>query len=240
LFEPATGWSLTPERFRLHADAVAAVARRIAREVHLTDPDVLVTASLLHDCGELVLVRMYPAYQDLRRDGSMTPVEKVSAERRELGIDHALVGGVLLRRWALPGAIAAAVERHHARDATGLAGLVALADMIEHYEAGDAVDLEEIKATAERAGLNKRQLGRIMFGADRAKIERPPAEPSPLSARESDALRGLVEGKVYKEIAVELGLSVSTVRSHLHNVYKKLGATDRAQAVLMARDRGWV
>ena len=35
-------------------------------------------------------------------------------------------------------------------------------------------------------------------------------------------------------------LSVSTVRTHLHNVYRKIGAVDRAQAVLIARDRGWL
>jgi DNA-binding NarL/FixJ family response regulator len=55
-----------------------------------------------------------------------------------------------------------------------------------------------------------------------------------------DALRGLAEGKVYKQIARELSLSVSTIRTHLHNVYRKIGAVDRAQAVLIARDRGWL
>ncbi|TMK74969.1 MAG: helix-turn-helix transcriptional regulator, partial [Actinobacteria bacterium] len=64
--------------------------------------------------------------------------------------------------------------------------------------------------------------------------------PCPLSVREVDALRGLSEGKVYKQIARELSLSVSTIRTHLHNVYRKIGAVDRAQAVLMARDRGWI
>ena len=66
------------------------------------------------------------------------------------------------------------------------------------------------------------------------------AEPCPLSRREIDALRGLAEGKVYKEIATEMGLSASTVRTHLHNVYRKIGAADRAQAVLVARERGWI
>ena len=65
-------------------------------------------------------------------------------------------------------------------------------------------------------------------------------DPCPLSVREVDALRGLSEGKVYKQIARELSLSVSTIRTHLHNVYRKIGAVDRAQAVLMARDRGWI
>ena len=49
-------------------------------------------------------------------------------------------------------------------------------------------------------------------------------------------LKRLAEGKVYKQIARELSLSTSTVRTHLHNIYGKLGAVDRAQAVLR-RDR---
>jgi len=66
------------------------------------------------------------------------------------------------------------------------------------------------------------------------------SEPCPLSTREIDALRGLAEGKVYKQIAHELSLSTSTVRTHLHNIYGKLGAVDRAQAVLHATERGWL
>jgi DNA-binding NarL/FixJ family response regulator len=65
-------------------------------------------------------------------------------------------------------------------------------------------------------------------------------EPCPLSAREIEVLGRLAEGKVYKQIARELRVSTSTVRSHLHNVYCKLGAVDRAQAVLHASARGWL
>src|SRR4028118_1132933 len=43
---------------------------------------------------------------------------------------------------------------------------------------------------------------------------------------------------VYKQIAHELSLSTSTVRTHLHNIYGKLGAVDRAPAGLMAAPRG--
>ena len=53
-------------------------------------------------------------------------------------------------------------------------------------------------------------------------------------------LQRLAEGKVYKQIAHELTLSTSTVRTHLHNIYGKLGAVDRAQAVLIATERGWL
>jgi DNA-binding NarL/FixJ family response regulator len=55
-----------------------------------------------------------------------------------------------------------------------------------------------------------------------------------------DVLKRLAEGKVYKQIAHELMLSTSTVRTHLHNVYGKLGAVDRAQAVLIATEHGWL
>ena len=65
-------------------------------------------------------------------------------------------------------------------------------------------------------------------------------DPCPLSGREVEVLKRLSEGKVYKQIAHELELSTSTVRTHLHNIYGKLGAVDRAQAVLIATERGWL
>jgi DNA-binding NarL/FixJ family response regulator len=67
-----------------------------------------------------------------------------------------------------------------------------------------------------------------------------PTAPSPLSPRESDVLRQLAEGNVYEDIAKNLHLSTSTVRTHLHNIYGKLGVKDRAQAVLNAAENGWL
>ncbi len=53
-------------------------------------------------------------------------------------------------------------------------------------------------------------------------------------------LQRLAEGKVYKQIAAELDVSSSTVRSHLHRIYTRIGVADRTQAVLVATDRGWI
>jgi DNA-binding NarL/FixJ family response regulator len=50
----------------------------------------------------------------------------------------------------------------------------------------------------------------------------------------------LAAGKVYKQIAADLDLQVSTVRTHLNNTYRKLGVVDRAQAVLLATRNGWL
>jgi DNA-binding NarL/FixJ family response regulator len=62
----------------------------------------------------------------------------------------------------------------------------------------------------------------------------------PLTSREVEVLGCLAEGMVYKQIAHELDLSASTVRSHLHHIYAKTGTYDRAQAVLLAADEGWL
>jgi DNA-binding NarL/FixJ family response regulator len=65
-------------------------------------------------------------------------------------------------------------------------------------------------------------------------------DPCPLTPSELAVVRLLGEGMVYKQIAQELDRSLSTIRTHLHNAYKKLGVYDRAQAVLMASRQGWL
>lgn len=53
-----------------------------------------------------------------------------------------------------------------------------------------------------------------------------------LTPREKDTLDLLVKGKLYKEIADDLGIGTETVRYHLHNIYKKLQVRTRTEAVL--------
>ena len=55
---------------------------------------------------------------------------------------------------------------------------------------------------------------------------------SQLSNQESKILKYLSEGKLYKEIAVEMGISVNTVKKHLKNVYRKLQVSSRKEAAL--------
>lgn len=240
-FQSTSAWADLPERFRRHALATRHAAERITDLGSVAGRDELALAALLHDIGTLVLARLYPAYDEIVGDPHMTPEDRVGRERRELGIDHALVGGVLSRRWGLPGVIAAAIERHHTDDAGGLATAVRLADMVAHHAHGEPVEPDPLRQAAEECGLSKDKLTRLLyeFPYERGARKRP-TEPSPLSNREADALRGLADGRVYKEIAEDMGLSASTVRTHLHNVYRKLGAADRAQAVLIARERGWI
>jgi len=241
-FERSGIWESTPERFRLHGVATQRAAERLAAELGYEERDRLMVTSLLHDVGKLVLGHAYPGYPRQVHGDARTPEERIHHERRELGVDHALVGGVLARRWGLPRSVASTIERHHSDDADGEAALVRLADMLAHYGQGGAVTPRAMLETAQLVGLGPAELRAVMYDlpypADGTRQRR--LDPCPLSSRELEVLRRLGEGKVYKQIAHELELSTSTVRTHLHNIYGKLGAVDRAQAVLIATERGWL
>jgi putative nucleotidyltransferase with HDIG domain len=240
-FERSSVWEAAPERFRLHALATQHAADRIAAEIGFEHRDRLTATSLLHDIGKLVLLHAYPGYPAQVHRGARTPEDRIHQERRELGVDHALVGGVLARRWGLPATIATTIERHHNPEVEGEAAIVRLADMLAHYEQGAPVSPAEMLRTARAVGLGPDELRRVMYELPSAPSQRRRhVDPCPLSGRELGVLQRLAEGKVYKQIAHELTLSTSTVRTHLHNIYGKLGAVDRAQAVLIATERGWL
>jgi DNA-binding NarL/FixJ family response regulator len=63
-------------------------------------------------------------------------------------------------------------------------------------------------------------------------------DTGPLSGREMTVLGHLGEGRKNKEIAMTLGLSEGTVKMHVMSICKKLEATNRTQAVVIARDMG--
>jgi DNA-binding NarL/FixJ family response regulator len=58
-----------------------------------------------------------------------------------------------------------------------------------------------------------------------------PQTPLPLTTRETDVLHRLAQGLLYKEIADELSVSVSTIRQHIHRIYEKLHVQNRTEAI---------
>jgi putative nucleotidyltransferase with HDIG domain len=162
-FERSSVWNAAPERFRLHALATQRAADRVATEVGYEHRDRLTVTSLLHDIGKLVLLHAYPGYPAQVHLGAETPEERIHQERRELGVDHALVGGVLARRWGLPSTIATAIERHHNSDVEGEAAFIRLADMLAHYEQGAPVSSTEMLRTARIVGISPQELRRVMY-----------------------------------------------------------------------------
>jgi LuxR family maltose regulon positive regulatory protein len=63
---------------------------------------------------------------------------------------------------------------------------------------------------------------------------RSPDLVEPLTKRELEVLRLLVRGLSNQEIAEALVIAVGTVKTHVHNIYGKLGVRDRPQAILRA------
>jgi len=63
-------------------------------------------------------------------------------------------------------------------------------------------------------------------------IKQPSSDVEKLTKREHEILGLLAKGYLYKEIGDQLGISLSTVRAHLHAVYERLHVQSRTQAVV--------
>lgn len=71
-------------------------------------------------------------------------------------------------------------------------------------------------------------------------VDEAPAHPlaDKLTPRELQVLKGLTEGKSNKEIARDLEITEPTVKLHMKTLYRKLDASNRTQAALIAREAG--
>ena len=67
---------------------------------------------------------------------------------------------------------------------------------------------------------------------------RSPGPDTQLTVREQEILEMIGDGLQNKTIARRLGISERTVKSHLTNIYQRLGVTDRTQAALWAQRQG--
>jgi putative nucleotidyltransferase with HDIG domain len=218
---------------RLHSLAVRSVAERVA-SLAGEDVDVAIAAALVHDLGKLALGDGGPG---AALAGG--PEERVARERELHGTDHARIGAAAMRSLGVHPHICERVEHHHGDHDAGVT--LRLADALCHYGHGHPVEIRQLIALSARAGMSRDQLGELLYdlAAPVSRATRPLA-PNPLSGRECEVMRALAEGKPVKEIALQLGLSASTVRNHLHRIYGRIGASDRSQAVLIAKTLNWL
>jgi putative nucleotidyltransferase with HDIG domain len=229
------------ERFRQHAISVRRAARHIARTLDHRAPDELAVAALLHDVGKLALAEGDPGYPDEVLRGARTPEERTRAERLAYGFDHAAATAVTMRRWRLPDRVVAAAAAHHEPADAPDARILQLADLVVHHAAGEAINRGALLACAAELGQTLADVRAIFFELEATTAGRAAdGADSPLTRAEATVLRGVASGKRNRQIAAQLGISESTVRSHLFHIYPKLGVGDRARAVLVATDRGWI
>jgi DNA-binding NarL/FixJ family response regulator len=104
---------------------------------------------------------------------------------------------------------------------------------------GKDAPAEEVVAAARHAAANPRAFtARDLAGAMQRRMSAP-AGPK-LSPREREVLDLLVDGLAIAQIARRLYISESTAKTHVANIYEKLGAGNRAQAVMAAVRLGLV
>ncbi len=96
------------ERTNQHSIELANQARLVAGE-----DDRLFLAAVLHDIGQVAMLVMFPDHAlDLYR-AAKDEAEHSWRERAFAGVDHAVLGGYLLRLWKIDPAVARIVELHH-------------------------------------------------------------------------------------------------------------------------------
>ncbi|WP_144555377.1 response regulator transcription factor [Bacillus sp. X1(2014)] len=96
-----------------------------------------------------------------------------------------------------------------------------------------------IQAVSEGEAIFSPAIARRMMFYFEAKMKVSRVDVFPqLTDREREVLDHIAKGKNNAEIASNLGLNQKTVRNHVSNILSKLQASDRAQAIIMAREAG--
>jgi DNA-binding CsgD family transcriptional regulator len=112
----------------------------------------------------------------------------------------------------------------------------------ERPEAGALVHILQPVDRATRLARALERLGASgVTLPSREEWERSEApKPPPLTDREAEILRWVAAGLQNKEVAAKLGISLATVRNHIHNILEKLDVHSKLEAVSLAFRQGWV
>jgi putative nucleotidyltransferase with HDIG domain len=88
------------QQYLLHSLATASIAKQLAQRVDNADPMDCFIAGLLHDFGKVVFAQFMP--EDFRKALALSQENGTSlflALREVIGIDHAVVGAMLVEKW---------------------------------------------------------------------------------------------------------------------------------------------
>ncbi|MFG2717494.1 response regulator [Streptomyces sp. NPDC048416] len=151
------------------------------------------------------------ALLDIEMPG-LTGIEAAALLRRELPA----VKIVILTTFGRPGYLRSAMESGADAFLVKDAPAAQLATAVHKVLAGERVIDPTLAAAALAEGAN------------------------PLTDRERDVLRAAQEGATNAELAAALRLSQGTVRNYLSMAIQKLAARNRAEAVSIAREKGWL
>ena len=129
--------------------------------------------------------------------------------------------------------------------------VVALTSVLEDASVTGAIKagaigylLKTTEADELREAIRAAAAGQVRLAPEAAarlmREVRAPASPEPLTERETEVLKLIARGKANKQIARELFVAMSTVKTHVNNLYRKLNVSSRTQAALYAARTGLV
>jgi LuxR family maltose regulon positive regulatory protein len=231
----------------LLAQEEPAEAERWVEEQGLRDDDEV---SYPWERRYLVLVRVLLARGD--PDRALRLLERLETLAESQGRNESLIQIRALR----------AVALQSAGDHQGALAVLAAALSLARPEGYVRVFTDEGPAMAAllRSLIGARQRGGVkqVSRAARDHVNRvirafaPTVEPEvgsaaapggliePLTDRELEVIRLVAAGKRNREIAQELVVTLETVKKHMSNIFRKLGATSRMNAVAQARELGLI
>ncbi|MDX6680344.1 MAG: hypothetical protein QOG94_383 [Solirubrobacteraceae bacterium] len=189
------------------------------------------------------LARELDGRSDLRVVGSAASAEEARGQIESLGPDVVLVDT------STPAGVDVARRLAGATSGTKLVALAAAEDdrtVIACAEAGvsafvaAAGTLDDIVAATKavvrgEAACSPRVAATLLRRVADGAREHPLGEFAPLTSRERQVVALIDDGLSNKEIAARLGIELSTVKNHVHNLLDKLGARGRAEAAARVR-----
>jgi LuxR family maltose regulon positive regulatory protein len=158
-------------------------------------------------------------------------LEKASKAAEEAGWQYGLVAVRVMQALAAPDQDAAVGFLQRALDLAHHEHFIrTFVDAGEH--------LVPLLKECARRGLHPEYVGEILAAFEIGLEESLPQEVEALSEREMEVLHLLAAGLSNRQIAEQLVVSISTVKSHVHHISSKLGAANRTEAVSKARNFG--
>ena len=132
------------QQFWRHCIATALMTREITELVQSKDGEIDYIAGLIHDVGKIAMASAFPDHFDeIHQRGAEEGEDLMSLERQILGVDHAELGAMYLRRQRLADVYVEIVQFHHtpqlARCHPTATAAVQVSDMlVRHAKIGDS------------------------------------------------------------------------------------------------------
>ena len=153
--------------FWKHSLSVAVVSKSLAEKTKIASPDSCFVGGLLHDIGKVILAQYF---QDLfEKVWNAAKKENISfyeAEKKEISIDHAIIGAHLATNWELPESFIDVIRWHHDvrndTESKKLILIIYLSDIIVNSYNADPncnIDLSSMHPAASK--FLKNQLGDV-------------------------------------------------------------------------------